>query len=501
MGKVFRFLLKPFAGVSSRFWGGFLLASALAMSLEIVSEKVVETDQHPSLSQSIFNVSGLYQHIVRAGRTPIPRYTEIVSIDPVNEKHAIPSSHNVCAQREFLARLVERIATAAPDVIVIDKDFLPDECDQSSSELLIATFRRVTQTVPIVVGRTLKDSVKPGNFSEAPSFHFELPEGSLFYQGIASLDPDTRRLPLAWPSGGFSWPPDLAPPSGESWPSRESPAWWESIALKTARAHDPNFVAVRPRLQRLLVGESPFISFLDGFDVHPSLEVLCDAPIQVADSWRSCVKQNESPEQLVNSARRLNILRSKIVIIGEVSDEDVHQTVRGSTPGFLLQANFIEALLDDRYYAPVCWADYILGFILFVFIELILESEQPLWRAILEIGVLIFAAVACLFALVLAFQVYVNPFPVSAVAIVVKLGGLLSEKIQRKHTRAKLPPIHVGRSIAYFAASILLIGAWTVFCPGPRHIEGRALTVGNANTPSRPIVRTLPAQLPLSVEK
>jgi hypothetical protein len=477
MGKKSRFILKPFAGLSSRFWGSFLLASTLAMSMEIASEMAIESNRHPSLEQSIFDMTGLYQRIVGSARNPIPRYTEIVSIDPSKEKHSIPDSHNVCGQRDFLARLVERIATAAPDVIVIDKDFLPGECEESSNKLLITTLGTVSQTVPIVVGRTLVESRKAdtvlgaffGTVEETESFHFRLPEGSLFYEGIASLDPDTRRLPLAWPSG--------------------EPTEWESIALKAARAHDPKFVIDRPRLQKLLLGQPPFISFLGGFEEHPSLEVLCDAPIADADSWRCCVKENPSPQELIGIARKLSFLRSRIVVVGEVSDEDKHESVLGPVPvpGFLLQANFIEALLDDRYYGPACWADYVLGFILFILLELILAREESIWRLILELGLLIFAAVVCLFVLVLMFQIYVNPVPVSAIAIVVKFGGFFSDRIQSKHIRKELAPVHVGRSIAYIAATIFLISAWTVLCPGPRRIQGRAVTVGNADSSPRPI--------------
>jgi len=126
-----KFILKPFTAVPTRLWGNFLLASVLAMSLDIAAEKIIESEGTPSIAQSIFNMTGLYQRIVASPRNPFPRYIAIVSIDPSSEKHSVPSSHNVCAQREFLARLIERIAIASPDVIVVDKDFLPDECDEN----------------------------------------------------------------------------------------------------------------------------------------------------------------------------------------------------------------------------------------------------------------------------------------------------------------------------------------------------------------------------------
>jgi hypothetical protein len=424
------------------------------MSLDIAAEKIIESEGTPSIAQSIFNMTGLYQRIVASPRNPFPRYIAIVSIDPSSEKHSVPSSHNVCAQREFLARLIERIAIASPDVIVVDKDFLPDECDENASELLVTVVQRVSQTIPIVVGRTLVESHSDG-FRKTKSFDFSLPTGSLFFEGITNLDPDTRRLPLE-----LGWP---------------------SIALSAAYAHDPNFVNSRPRLQTLIDGQPPFLSFLSKFGQHPSLGVLCSrGSIQDTESWRSCVKEDPTPNELTQIARELSFLRSKIVVVGEVSDEDMHGSVLGRIPGFELQANFIEALLDDRYFAPACWADYLLGFLVFVLLELILAWEVSVWRVILQVALLILVMTACVFMAVIIFQVYINPVPVSVSAIVVKLGILLSDRIRGRHSLEEDAPVHVARSLAYVAVTVTLITLWTVFCPGPRHIEGRAATAGLA---------------------
>ncbi|MGA7926678.1 MAG: CHASE2 domain-containing protein, partial [Candidatus Sulfotelmatobacter sp.] len=46
-------------------------------------------------------------------------------------------------------------------------------------------------------------------------------------------------------------------------------------------------------------------------------------------------------------------IRGNIVLIGERTDRDQHNTVNGKMPGYELQANYIEALLDDRYFTPV----------------------------------------------------------------------------------------------------------------------------------------------------
>ena len=53
-----------------------------------------------------------------------------------------------------------------------------------------------------------------------------------------------------------------------------------------------------------------------------------------------------------------------VVIIGEINHElDDHLTIVGRMSGLLVQANYIEALLDDRLFRPMPVLDYALGFL------------------------------------------------------------------------------------------------------------------------------------------
>jgi CHASE2 domain-containing sensor protein len=74
------------------------------------------------------------------------------------------------------------------------------------------------------------------------------------------------------------------------------------------------------------------------------------------------------------------MLRGKIVLIAENSDrEDQYNTVIGLVPGYLLHANYIEALLDDRYFSPTSpYVELPLAILGIFFIVVIFEVSDEL---------------------------------------------------------------------------------------------------------------------------
>src|SRR5438093_1607140 len=86
--------------------GLFIVACIMAYALEHAAESLMADGKvHPGLTQSLFNARGLYQYVVASWpRRLVPRYTVLVQIDADIDPTAI-SLHNVCEQRDFLARL------------------------------------------------------------------------------------------------------------------------------------------------------------------------------------------------------------------------------------------------------------------------------------------------------------------------------------------------------------------------------------------------------------
>jgi CHASE2 domain-containing sensor protein len=74
-------------------------------------------------------------------------------------------------------------------------------------------------------------------------------------------------------------------------------------------------------------------------------DLVCSAPGD--PGWRAC-------EDAGLSKKLRSLADGRVVIIGEdVTDADRHDTVVGGLPGYMLQANYIESLLDDRLIRPV----------------------------------------------------------------------------------------------------------------------------------------------------
>lgn len=88
----------------------------------------------------------------------------------------------------------------------------------------------------------------------------------------------------------------------------------------------------------------------------------------------------------------LERMSGKVVVTGEVDRSDVHNSVVGEMAGYLMQANFIEAFLDDRYYRSMPALDFVYGFIFLAALELILIVGKDDWAA-MALLIVVLAAV------------------------------------------------------------------------------------------------------------
>ncbi len=132
-------------------------------------------------------------------------------------------------------------------------------------------------------------------------------------------------------------------------------------------------------------------------------------------------------------APELRKLSGKIVLIGEINnDMDVHASVVGKLPGMYMQANYIEALLDDRYFRPIPVLDYVLGFVILAVLELILVLfGNSWWKALLLIAGLFVCTVILLYLLVKIPGWYVNPLSVGVIAVIIKLLQPMTGRLDR----------------------------------------------------------------------
>ena len=236
------------------------------------------------------------------------------------------------------------------------------------------------------------------------------PEPSLFDanpevgRGIVNIDRDTRRMALRWCG-------TVDPKSGSTTPDS-----CEALALRVARAYDRQIMVKSPRLREALAGDRhPYISFMRP-EQFCRLAVKRTLEFERVDPPEGSVDPSVCPSE---PGADLTYLHGKIVLVGETSrDLDTHVSVVGSVSGLFMQANYIEALLDDRYFRPAPGLDYMFGIAMFAIVTLVPLAlhAHPRW-ALVFVGASLVAMMGLVVGLILLGGLYVNPVGVGVLAL------------------------------------------------------------------------------------
>jgi hypothetical protein len=303
---------------------------------------------------------------------------------------------DLCRQRKTMAVLLRSIAAAMPSAIVIDKFFGQVDCPGDINPALIAVMSEVSAKLPLIVGRRIVDGAYL-----APTFLAGLPD---LQDAIVNINRDTRKLELKWQV--FPTKSDMDRNTGLK--------WYPTLALKTAEAHEKGRLLKRhPRLAEPL---GPiYISLLGAqqFEQLPGIYILCGREVRPGEDATACPG---------SSREQLGALSGKIVLIGEINpDVDQQLTVLGRIPGVYLQANFIEALLNESYYEGAPALDYIFGFLFLAGIEVILVFfRHSRIRMLAALVLLALAMLLVLHIVISNLHWYVNPLPFIALALLIR---------------------------------------------------------------------------------
>jgi hypothetical protein len=449
-----------------RFWLSFFVACAIVLSLEAIFDRLLEDQELPGVTQSVFNFSRLYQGIVARPRRPVPRFTVVVELNP------LASLTQVCYERKQTAQLLQQMEKALPRVVVLDKYYSPQRC--SSDDLLTAAITELRRNqIPVIVGRRVDEE----SLDRSSSFRYYLRDALTLgdagtdSEGILNIDPDTRRLPLRWlvfPKKEEAEAAGAAAGKTQSFGQRlrgyfffrQEPGqqWRDTLALSAARAYDPALLdpKLHPLLYSLLDSPAhPFKSFLlSGYinSIHPFVSFLSPDDFKKIAAPRIVPEETNTPANFGSQATskigssepkaeaqrtvpakckceslspELRSLTGKVVLIGELNNDlDRHPSVAGDVPGLYLQANYIEALLDDRYYRNVPILDYAVGFLILIVLDFILTVHcDPWWWKIVLMTTAVVAlsvvSLAVLYFCIMFLGWYVNPVPVGAIAILI----------------------------------------------------------------------------------
>jgi CHASE2 domain len=407
--------------------GVYVLALLLPMGVDHFTEllHVKPYDYRDTWLHAVFKAGYWYQRLVTASpRKPRLHYVRVVVLRAGKEPDEV-MGQNLCGesgQRAFMARLLRKLKCARPAIIVVDKWYAPGSCplgDPGTNQLRDA-IADVSRDTPIILGQRTEAETdlerrSRDNLSQLRRRGFRSYElvglrrlrfggsggsGEVSY-GVLRLNYDVRKIPLNWPVYGSE--DDIGRPG---YP-RETP----SLSLAAARRYDPRAAAGLTR--------HPFTSFLNEHQLRPrsAIELVCGPGSGESSEWQTCL-----PDQGERGA--LADLRNHVVVVGEENPEfDYHETPIGEMAGVLLQANYIESLLDDRYLRPVSgWILVVLSIVWFVLIEYVFHrySARLLAALCVSLGVTVVIGMLLYVVAVVNWGRYLALWPTGVVAVVLR---------------------------------------------------------------------------------
>jgi hypothetical protein len=364
------------------------------------------------------------------------RYVALLSISEESEG-ALPGP---CVVRSFLLKLLVPLVATGPALIVSDialaGDDASDTCPASAPETqdLAAKIIAAARTTPLVIGQASwgldelpethvaqlrKQGFGPNDLLlRMPIALKPRPKNVSF--GLIRLNQDFQKVPVVWfshqsESSGAEPRPALGLAAAEMYRSTFPNGVSRLKSLEATRYHPVT----------ALLGES-------SFTVVPAIRVICDAQVANHD-WRHCVASKGDSNITAQ-------LHGRIVVLG-FSDHanDLWNTNVGRMAGYVLHANYIEALLDARAYQPLSfWLTCLLSALWLALVEV------PFWIPRLSVTkALIFSAGVSIIFLFLAnyvalvnFGLYITLFVPGVLLIAVLAIHGVAERLREKEVEA-----------------------------------------------------------------
>jgi len=353
---------------------GYIVVVSVPLLVEHAGE-IPEKDAHPPplyrLSNLVLHAPIGYDAVTRLGfRHAMPHLVQIVRVRD-QQIMSLP----VCQKRLFLAKLVKAVEEIHPSLIALDIWFPQNACPSNDpgTDALLESIQG--SSVPIVVSMETyppsefakiandqtankgddRPVVSEAQFEQTRTGRLVLGRDLTFRSeshkngpgnvmlvnvGLVRIAADIKKIPLTWPVYEVQ-------PNGDLGDVRVMP----SLSLVAAETYEREISngRVSSRLRDLVDAEAfPYITSLspeksagapNGIPVTDALKLVCGS-LPAAD-WTRCGAENRSA--LVSVA--------PIVMISQWTSSDVHGDP--PMPGDVLQANYMEALLEESYIAPV----------------------------------------------------------------------------------------------------------------------------------------------------
>jgi hypothetical protein len=322
-----------------------------------------------------------YRLLTQAGyRNPNPHFVQLVTIAEGREPNDLfdTGTQNRCRRRLFLTKIIAEIQAQHPALIVIDYSFPPRGCIEDEQLRHMIS----NSPVPIVFGIQTETMEEYKNFSGHTLAQPTSNDRSCLVQtaavdirpatanniatgGLVRLDKDPSKIPLSWPVNLRNPDDTLGPVATVQTLSLVAAGTYEQLTGHT----------LDERLRNLLdKKKNPYTSFLPTTTIPESaaIDILCAPGSFQGTDWDKCAPHSAAHK----------LFASPIVLIGERSRRDWHDSPMGGVPGSVLQANYIESLLEDRYLSPVSRnTTLVMNILWIVLVECLFAFFRP-WKAL-----------------------------------------------------------------------------------------------------------------------
>jgi hypothetical protein len=344
----------------------YALGTIILFALDNVVDKVKTGSEvsFNSIYTTVFSATSLYPWTSGWFRKPQTQNVAIVTITIGQDDDAAGESlSDNCARRKFLADLITAIDNAKPRGLVLDYMFGKGQCvegdtersDTSKLERSLQESATANGAVIIGQGAYRKEDLESNwpsefialrsrGFKDADLFIKPLPAAvalldSRVHPGLVQLNADYRKIPLSWRV--FS-------------NDGAAPYAMDTISVAAVRAFSGNGDLLNKLNMLQREGRHPFTSFAkeQNFLIVPAATIMA----RLADS---------------------SDLKNRIVLVSIIDPEhndDTHDTFMGKVPGVVLQANYVEALMDGRFLRPIDRrVQVVIGLAWFAVIEMLLK--------------------------------------------------------------------------------------------------------------------------------
>jgi hypothetical protein len=392
---------------ASRKWKIAAVAAAyfIAVPILFLIENAEELEHLPlgkSIARKFEHFGTFYQLQMRL--VPRPLESHYVSLLDFG------SAQGNCETRRRIIDALPKLVAARPAMIVSDIGFAKANCanEPDTTKGLVTALHGASETTPLVLPEPAEslnempdrqaEELRGKGFGDNDLLDIEpvpIPQAKSIEYGLIELNADRRKVPVRWGVRATPGAPLM---------------FRDSLSFAVAKMYRRNFPDEGKRLEALAAaGYHPFTSLLRENDF---------STVSV---------------ERINEETSVAKLKGRIVIMGFGDDlNDRWATYVGRLPGYVLQANYIESLLDARAYRPVSLANqFLVGALWFGLVEL------PFWfHKFSSIGALLRSFALSLtimflvyYVLLVNFAWYVSVAPPSALAIV---GRVLYQAMEGK---------------------------------------------------------------------